>query len=54
MPTLTDTQEPDSYDIDYYYAKYKDRYGVGLQENKPRSLRVLPPLAKPDYCDDKK
>ena len=54
MPTLTDTQEPDSYDIDYYYAKYKDRYGVGLQENKPHFLWVLPPLAKPDYCDNKK
>ena len=54
MPTLTDSQEPDTYDIDYYYSKYKDCHGVGLQEAKPQALRVLPPAAKPDYCDDKK
>ena len=54
MPTLTNSQEPDSYNIDYYYSKYKDRHGVGLQENKPQALRVLPAGAKPDFCDGKK
>ena len=54
MPTLTDSQEPDSYNIDYYYSKYKDRHGVGLNESKPQSLCILPNDAKPDYCDNKK
>jgi len=54
MPTLTNSQEPDSYNIDYYYSKYKDWHGVGLQENKPQALRVLPAGAKPDFCDEKK
>ena len=54
MPTLTNSQEPDSYNIDYYYSKYKDWHGVGLQENKPQSLRVLPVGIKPDSCDEKK
>ena len=31
MPTLT-SEEPDSYDIDYFYPKYKDRFGVFIKE----------------------
>src|ERR1043165_8585687 len=54
MPTLTNSQEPDSYNIDYYYSKYKDRHGVGLQESKPQALHVLPAGAKTDLCDEKK
>jgi hypothetical protein len=50
MPTLTST-EPDSYSIDYYYNKYKDRYALGMNETNPGSLRILPANVKPTDCD---
>lgn len=52
MPTLTST-EPDSYDLDYYYSKYKNqpRYGFGMSEAKTTSLRVLPPDVEPTICE---
>ena len=50
MPTLV-SEDPDSYDIDYYHGKYKDRHGVGLSEAKPQSLRVLPADINPTNCD---
>ncbi|CAG8696344.1 7790_t:CDS:1, partial [Scutellospora calospora] len=50
MPTLTNT-EPDSYDIDYFYGKYKDRFGVGMSELKEESLRVLPLGVQPTACE---
>ena len=53
MPTLIN-EDPDSYDIDYYYDKYKDRHGVGMIEGKPQSLRVLPADVDPTNCDASK
>jgi hypothetical protein len=50
MPTLIN-EDPDSYDIDYYHGKYKDRHGVGMTEGKPQSLRVLPADVNPINCD---
>ena len=55
MPTLT-TTEPDSYSIDYYYNRYKNRYALSMNETKPESFRILPENIKPTECDagDKK
>ena len=55
MPTLT-TTEPDSYSIDYYYNRYKNRYALGINETKPESFQILPENVKPTECDagDKK
>src|ERR1043165_8377766 len=53
MPTLV-SEDPDSYDIDYYHSRYKDRHGVGLSEGKPQSLRVLPADINPSSCDTSK
>lgn len=51
MPTLNSSEEPDSYNMDYYYSKYRDRYGIGINENNPSSLKVLPPSFNPESCD---
>ena len=53
MPTLV-SEDPDSYDIDYYHGKYKDRHGVGLSEGKPQSLHVLSANINPINCDASK
>ena len=50
MPSLI-TEEPDSYNIDYYYSKYRDHYGIGMSEAKPSILRVLPANINPETCD---
>ena len=47
MPTLTSSEEPDSYNMDYYYSKYRDCYGIGMNQNKPSLLKVLPPNFNP-------
>jgi hypothetical protein len=51
MPTLTTSQEPDSYDLDYYYSKYADRFGVVMNETKTSSLRVLAKNINPTHCE---
>src|SRR5260363_273028 len=51
MPTLNSSEEPDSYNMDYYYSKYRDRYGIEMNENNPSSLKVLPPSFNPESCD---
>ena len=50
MPTLTNT-EPDSYNIDYFYSKYKDCYSVGMSELKEETLRVLSARIQPTICE---
>ena len=50
MPTLV-AEDPDNYDIDYYYARYKDRHGVGMMEAKPQNLYVLPIDFDPITCE---
>jgi len=49
MPTLT-SAEPDAYDMDYYYSKYRGRHGLGMNEDTSR-LRVLPPDVNPNQCE---
>src|SRR5690242_1191 len=51
MPTLTLSKDPDSYNIDYYYSRYHDYFGLGINENKPNLLKVLPHGFKPNSCD---
>src|SRR5260363_185597 len=52
MPTLT-TEEPDSYDIDYFYPKYKDHFGVFIKETDAAILKVLPSAFSPPNCETK-
>ncbi|RIB26423.1 hypothetical protein C2G38_2163355 [Gigaspora rosea] len=50
MPTLT-TDEPDSHDMDYYYNKYPDRFGIGTKDTDPLTLRILPEnVNSTKYC----
>src|SRR5260364_257273 len=51
MPTLTSSEVPDSYNMDYYYSKYRDCYGIGMNQNKPSLLKVLPPNFNPESCE---
>src|SRR5260364_196643 len=52
MPTLN-SEEPDSYDIDYYYPKYKDRFEVFIKEADAAILKVMPPNYSPSDCETK-
>src|SRR5947208_136418 len=45
------TEEPNSYNIDYYYEKYRDRHGIGMTEAKPKTLHVLPANVNPVAYD---
>ena len=50
MLTLTSTK-PDSYNINYYYSKYKNCYALGMNETKPESFWILPAEVQPTTCD---
>ena len=50
MPTLT-TQDPDFHNLDYYYNKYPDRFGIGTKETDPLTLRILPKDINPTNCE---
>ena len=50
MPSLI-SEESDSYNIDYYYSKYRDRYSIGMTEAKPESFHVLPADISLVTCD---
>src|SRR5260363_178222 len=52
MPTLT-TEEPDSYDIDYFYPKYKNRFEVFIKETDAAILKVIPSAFSPPNCETK-
>ena len=53
MPTLI-TDEPDSHDLDYYYNKYPDRFGIGAKETDPLTLHILPKDVNPTKCEPNK
>src|ERR1043165_1932761 len=53
MPILT-IIEPDSYDMDYYYSKYRDRHRLGMNEDTSKSLCVLPPDINPNKYESLK
>ena len=50
MPSLT-SEEPDSYNINYYYSKYRDRHSIGMTELSPNKLCILPADIDPKTCD---
>ena len=50
MPSLI-SEESDSYNIDYYYLKYRDHHGIEMAEAKPESFRVLPADISLVTCD---
>jgi len=49
MPTLI-SEDPDSYNLDYYYKNYNDRFGLRTTESKIGQLRVLSVSFRPDSC----
>jgi hypothetical protein len=49
MPTLTETA-PDTIDLDYFYNKCSNCYGIGIYEDSPGTPRPIPPNKKPNYC----
>ena len=53
MPTLVNTT-PDSYNIDYYFAHYSDRHGIGFIELDPSKFYVLAAYFDPQECDPSK
>src|ERR1700752_1471007 len=53
MSTLI-TEDPDTYDLDYYYNKYPDRFGIGTKETDPLTLCILPKDVNPLNCDANK
>jgi len=53
MPTLI-TDEPDSHDLDYYYNKYPDRFGIGTKDTDPLTLCILPKDVNPTNCEPNK
>ena len=52
MPTLI-SNEPDSFDLDYWYFRYPNRHGLAMAESKPETLRILPINVDPKLCEDK-
>ena len=53
MSTLVNTT-PDSYNIDYYFAHYSNRHGVGFIESDPSKFRILATCFDPQECDPSK
>src|SRR5437868_557296 len=45
------SEEPDSYNINYYYTKYRDYYSIGMTKLNPSKLYVLPMNINPVTCD---
>src|ERR1051325_11850957 len=52
MPTLI-FNEPDSFDLDYWYFRYPNRHGLAMAESKPETLRILLINVDPKLCEDK-
>ena len=53
MPTLI-TDEPDTYDLDYYYNKYPDCFGISTKKTDPLTLCILPKDVNPLNCEANK
>jgi hypothetical protein len=51
MPTLTISEQPDSYNLDYFYPKYAGRFGLVMSEEKTSTLRVLSANFQLTQCD---
>src|SRR6185295_13361842 len=53
MPTLI-TNKLNFYDLNYYYNKYPDHFGIGAKETDPLTLRILPKDVNPTKCESNK
>ena len=52
MPTLICNQ-PDSFDLDYWYFRYPNRHGLVMAESKPETLHILLADVNPKLCKEK-
>src|SRR5437868_8222973 len=49
MPTLT-SKTLDTFDLDYFYEKCSDSFGVSFYKEDPNNIRPIPPKSKPISC----
>ena len=49
MPTLT-SEIPDTLDLDYFYKKCSDTFGVAFYEEDPKNVTLIPSKSKPITC----
>src|SRR5438874_8549351 len=49
MPTLT-SKTPDTFDLDYFYEKCSNSFGVAFYEEDPNNIRPILPKSKPIFC----
>src|SRR5437868_4450695 len=49
MLTLT-SKTPDTFDLDYFYEKCTDSFGVAFYEEDSNNIRPIPPKSKPISC----
>jgi hypothetical protein len=52
MPTLIN-QDPDQYDLDYFLAKYGDRFGAMAKENNLQQIKPIQFAVHPTKCNKK-
>ena len=52
MPTLIN-QDPDQYDLDYFLAKYGDRFGAMTKENNLQQIKPIQFAVHPNECNTK-
>ena len=49
MPTLT-SESLDTFDLDYFYKKCPDSFGVAFYEDDLKNISPIPPKSKPVTC----
>ena len=49
MPTLT-SEMPDTLDLDYFYKRCPDTFGVAFYEDDPKNITPIPSKSKPITC----
>src|ERR1041384_1731010 len=49
MPT-TNHSQPDTIDLDAFYAQYPSRFGIWIYDDKPHTSRPIPASVKPTQC----
>ena len=49
MPTPIN-QDPDTSNLDFFYANYTNSFGIGFYENSPNKPKPIPPSIEPTQC----
>src|ERR1041384_1996672 len=50
MPSLTQ-QEPDTIDLDYFYAYFSTSFGIAfLEDESTDNIKLIPPSQEPTVC----